>query len=97
MSALTDAVEALNKRKLAANESAMERLVDLKDMRLIFAGTDLDYDETNDLAMVFAHNAVVATMSEDSYLLSTVAGMWIDGILTGLMIAELRAKRDAIR
>lgn len=90
---LREAVEAYEERKQAVecpNGAAVEEDVG----RLLISGLDLDYDEIFELkkmALVPALDAMLVGVNP----LEVVFGMWVDGIVTGLILAERRARAEA--
>jgi hypothetical protein len=92
---LVDAVEALNARK--TTEYGGDETVTLPEQRArrVMVGLDLDYDELVEVLDI----ATCTLLSEnvvghaDAYM--TVSGAWLDGLLTGLLLAEGRARVEA--
>jgi hypothetical protein len=95
VSLLVEAIEALNRRKLSVDERSGETLTDMGRMLPVFVGTDVDPHEVSDLAMQFAYKVMAATVEQDVDAVGTIAGLWIDGILVGQIMAEKRARREA--
>jgi hypothetical protein len=106
---LNDAIRVLNERKDALgipdDGPDVERVtVTIKsedpgpgeiDGRPLLVGFDVDVDELGAHAADMARDAAEAIVELGPG--PTVAGAWLDGILTGLMLGELRAREAAER
>lgn len=90
------AIKRLEERKLATGIDGDKagQFQDEDGTRRAFSGLDLDIDE------VFAFNVVMVRttlsgIAEGNPAGLVGAGMWFDGLATGLMIAEARAREEA--
>lgn len=100
---LADAIVALDERKQAALPEGATMADTIQGNteqagRLMLAGTDLAPQEANDLAHAAAHGFLpqlaAATIANVSPCIP-LGGFWLDGVLTGLMLVELRQAHDA--
>lgn len=70
-------------------------------MRTLLVGLDLDIEELNEFRMLAAQAAIQVfkganeqTGDGQSALVHTLAGTWVDGVVTGLLIAEGRGTHE---
>lgn len=102
---LCHAMAALHKRKLAAYGARLSDMLndpEPLDLTPLFVGTGLTYEHTAAHAsdrVTIALRELQALLEQGADLTETVAnllcGGWVEGLLTGLMVAERRAKREA--
>lgn len=90
------AVDRLKERKAAASidVSGFGEAVDVEVFRRIWSGLDLDMDEVLERAQSVRYSAF-GSLSSGMNAVDVVAGYWFDGIATGLLIAEARAREEA--
>ena len=88
--ALIDAIERLDERKLAVIEARGSNEMPSEFVfPLLASGFDLDPDEMLTCARGIA--AVTEHVNGDEFALGDVAcQMWLDGLVTGLLFAEMR-------
>lgn len=99
---LAAAVAALTERKRAmglADGGGTIRLDEeddgVLDGRQLLVGLDLDLEELERVVLIITATTLHGAMEQGQGPLKTVAGAWLDGLLTGLILAELRANRGA--
>lgn len=96
MTLLEDAIETLNARKRASNSDCEDALVYASEMPGVFSGTDVTVEEAAEygtyVASVMIGNAVNAGIP----VANAICSIWADGLLTGIVLADIRAKRDRI-
>lgn len=99
---ITDAILRFADRKRAAGMEAPADFQTEETVRRLYIGLDLDFDEVLDIRKEVTMVALAATVDalKESNLVQVAhifAGQWLDGFVTGLMLAELRAEREARR
>lgn len=62
------------------------------DIRVAFAGFDVDARELNETALAVAHNSLTGVAGRAG-LLGSIAGAYVTGVGVGLMLGELRTTR----
>lgn len=64
---------------------------------LMLTGTDLDPTEAEALARAMAEKSAhnLALAARHGQLDTFLGGLWLDGVLTGLLLADLRARHEA--
>lgn len=95
---LTDAVLALNRRKEAAGMAFGDARLG-SEVNAILAGTDVSAEEldrvlghvANGLAMLLTKHGAADNLP------GALASAWADGLLTGILFADLREKAEAER
>ena len=87
---LMTAVNRLEGRKQAAGVSDQQRAPE-DAVRFVLAEFDLDLDELKEIRMAVAGSGIRAAASGFS-LVEIVDATWVDGLITGLMLAEERQK-----
>lgn len=92
---LQDAVIALTERKTAIHSEDFK--AHGEDVaRLMFVGFDLDFAEVKSIEDVAAQTFVMCAICNPELPVNVAIGSaWVDGVLTGLMLAELRAKKGS--
>lgn len=93
---IRDAVVAVDARKRAAGlgSAAAGETAPLADVDLILVGLDLDNDELRDMATLCADQALEHIIAGRPPA-AIAGGLWADGLMTGLMLAEMRARAEA--
>lgn len=89
---LQDAVSTLNRRKASVNAECARRGVSLtmSEARGLAVGLDVDLDEAHTFAIGAAETALEALHHGRAAIDSALTGTWVDGLLTGLLLAEQR-------
>ena len=95
MISLAAAQREVLERKLAVTNADRDAIAaftaDDAQLRMMFSGFDVDVDELDLAATRFAGAAVAQLRAT---ILETLAGAWLDGVLTGLFIARQAATVD---
>ena len=96
---IEDAVRRYEDRKDAAyGDDRSDPGLNQDGMRSLLIGLDLDIEELHEYRILAVQAALrmyslvlaQATFDRDKALAHTLAGTWVDGIVTGLLIAEAR-------
>lgn len=99
---LRDAVEVLQRRREAVGNGEPPSFIDALEGKLndigplLLAGTDLNPAELEEIARDRAQGAMFsyAVAAARGQLPYAIAGTWLDGLLVGLILADLRAQAD---
>lgn len=91
---IREAFDIFNERKapLIEGQSAM---VGDDVARLMLSGLDLDLEEIQGLKRQIASSFVMAVEEGGCHPLESAFGLWVDGLATGLILAERRARAEA--
>jgi hypothetical protein len=86
----------LEDRKQAVHDNGLleAKAVPLEQMLAAWSGLDLDPNEIRELAPVIAFT-VVQALAAGMPVIGVAASMWWEGLATGLLLAEVRAKAAA--
>jgi hypothetical protein len=99
MGEVYDAARILQDRKLAATGEPAPAATSFDEIRPAFVGLDLDFDEArrvgHEIACALAV-AVIAGPGATVELCPPLAGMWLDGLATGILVGQ-RRQADADR
>lgn len=98
MIGVVEAIEVMNARKKAAIEAggAIQSELSTEEVaRLVVClGTDLDYDELLGLKEMLWVGPTAALQSGVDGK-SVLHGHWVDGLVTGLVLADLRRREES--
>lgn len=94
---LKQAMILVSRRKMAVaskiGSTGIYVQTDDSSARQVLSGTDLTLEEIAEAALEGIKPAAAALLFEDSVQVpDAMAGCWVDGILVGLMLAQLRAQ-----
>ena len=92
---LLDAVRALDERKTAAWGAETSAVLDRRQAGVMLLGTDMDFDEAWGVSRLATITILTELFAARVGIARCVQGGWFDGLLTGLMLAELRAQERA--
>jgi hypothetical protein len=92
---LVDATQALDARKTSAIGD-QDRVVGAEVMARVAAGLDLDITELHALATRWAIVALNGALSGTTDIVRALAGGWADGVVTGLLLAEMRSREEPV-
>lgn len=95
MITILDAVEAFDKRKLALLGGDAPALVQRDGVGLLTVGLDVDPEEMERIGTNYAIWTIYQVGERDHEPVAAIAGTWADGFVTGLLLADLRAKEAA--
>jgi hypothetical protein len=96
MGEIADAVHRYTDRKKAAGVAPEGSKMPEGAARLIISGFDLDYDELLECQIDVVKVAFAAALSHP--LPEVFFGQWIDGLVTGLVMGQIRREKEmAIR
>jgi hypothetical protein len=93
---IESAIKRLEERKLASGVVG-DKYGELQGedaTRRVFSGLDLDIDEVFEVHRIMART-VLGGLAEGNNAVLVGAGMWFDGLVTGLLIAEARQREEA--
>lgn len=94
MTTLTDAIKALDQRKTAAY-GPNDAMVGEDVLRRILVGLDVDVDDLVMAMTLTTRTFLTAVVCREIPLDMALSSSWGDGFLTGLLLAELRAREGA--
>lgn len=94
---LKQAMILVSRRKLAVaakhgTDSGITIRISEESARQVLIGTDLSLEEVSESAANAIKASAAALIMDDMDPLTALASEWVDGVLVGLMLAELRAK-----
>lgn len=92
---LVDAVAALNARKTSVYGGDETVVLPAEQARRMFVGFDLEYDEVWDVVGLAADTMLGDLLDGLASVEMMSRALWLDGLLTGLMLAEGRASEEA--
>lgn len=94
---LAQAVEAMLERKEAAQGGVRRNGEDatLEVWSLIVSGLDLNVEEAAEVGYQFASSLLKIMMETGVLEAQNVASLWVDGLATGLLLADLRQRAEA--
>lgn len=91
MTTLLDAMKALDERKGAVFGTDSDgKHITIDEARLLLLGFDLDPEELRACAHIAGESMAEAIMAGECGAGTALIAGWIDGVETGLMLAELR-------
>lgn len=94
MITLSDAVDAMDERKVAVYGDG-DGLVYEGQQRRLMVGLDLDFDELHNIASLGASIWLTGLLTGACDIGEALRGLWADGVMTGLLLAEMRKKETA--
>jgi hypothetical protein len=98
MGEITDAVDKHEERKSAALGKRFDDApigVDADGegvIKLLLSGLELDLDELMEQSGQVSHVAATAVLAGASHPMPVLKGVWVDGLVTGMLIVEARQK-----
>lgn len=92
MITILDAVEAFDARKRSHLGGKPVALVPPAGLALLTVGLDVDPAEVEQVGTNYAIWTIYQVGEQDHEPISAIAGVWADGLITGLLLAELRAQ-----
>lgn len=100
MSEIADAMDAMNERKRAvtgdASATPAGKIVEVDGIRLLVVGLGLDAEDLLEQATAVAAQSIESVgLQGPASVPHVFAGTWVDGLLTGLTLAERREKPPA--
>jgi len=91
---LRDAVNALDERKVAAFDPD-EVHAPIGKAALLAVGLDIDIDELHTVGGEIGGILIGGLLAEELAFRKIPSSAWIDGVLTGLLLAQLREREGA--
>lgn len=88
------AAQRMEARKDAAQIAGIGQMVDEDTARMIFSGVGLDFDEVMEMTPR-VQSAIFIGLLQGLAPTAIGAGLYFDGIVTGLLIAEAREREEA--
>lgn len=94
MTTIRDAVEALNERKRSAGLGFAEdgHAAPAREYPSVGAGLDVDEDEAGVIGGMLAEQTLLFMGRSGTHPVTTLASLWVDGLMTGLLLAEIRGR-----
>ena len=90
-----DVILALDERKTAAYGDGDANLT-ADQMRRLLVGLDLDAQELSDATERVMRTFLSALLTRQTDLVAALRGAWSDGVMTGLLLAQMR-EREATK
>lgn len=94
MTCIRDAVAALDARKTALYGGASPK-VEVDGLRGLMVGLDLSVDELGEMSDLVLSASLRGVLAGRTDVCAALRGTWVDGLLTGMLLCELRAREKA--
>ena len=95
MADVSDAARALDARKDALLAGDAPGVLEPDEFRLMWAGLEIDYDDAQKVAERAAEVAAANMHGRRAHPMQILAGLWADGLATGVLLADMRAREES--
>lgn len=92
---LRDAMDAYAERKQAAFGADVVVITTRDASRVLLVGTGIDADEFDEVSQTVTRNALFLVAFHDVPPAGALEMLWREGVLAGILLAQLQAREDA--